>query len=86
MSNVINDMHLLIFPLNQIDNSTNALANIIFSYRAFSAILVSPVLEELFFRKFLFTGLLRKYSQTSSIIISSLCFSLIHLPQFHNLM
>lgn len=58
------------------------------SYIIFNGILgliLAPVLEELLFRKYMFTKLLKKYSLNWSIIISSLFFSLIHIPSYRNL-
>jgi membrane protease YdiL (CAAX protease family) len=50
-----------------------------------SAIILAPVLEELFFRKMMFSRLLKKYSFTISAVVSSLCFTLIHIPHWFNL-
>ncbi|MHA6280332.1 lysostaphin resistance A-like protein [Salinimicrobium sp. CAU 1759] len=47
-------------------------------YSVITALLVAPVLEELFFRKFLFQKLLLKNGFLTGIIISSFLFSLIH--------
>jgi membrane protease YdiL (CAAX protease family) len=48
-------------------------------------LIIAPVLEELFFRKFLLNKLLEKYSLVTSIIVSSLLFSLIHIETPKNL-
>ena len=45
-------------------------------------VLVAPIFEELFFRKFIFSKMLKKYKVWNSIIFSSLCFALIHLPNY----
>lgn len=50
-----------------------------FFYRSTSILILSPLLEELFFRKFLLKELLKRNSQKISLIISSICFALIHL-------
>jgi len=54
-------------------------------YRGFLTLLIAPIFEELLFRKYMFTELLKKYSLTVSIISSSALFSLIHLPVYRNL-
>lgn len=48
-------------------------------------IIIAPIFEELFFRKFLFTELQKKYSLNLSILISSICFAIVHLPNYGNL-
>lgn len=57
----------------------------LFSYNIFMVLLIAPILEELLFRKFIFSHLLRKHSLPVSAVISSLCFALIHLPNYRNL-
>ena len=47
-------------------------------YKYIAALLLAPILEELFFRKFLLTKLLQKNSFLSSLLISSLLFSILH--------
>ena len=47
-------------------------------YAALTALLVAPVFEELFFRKFLFKKLLLKNGFLTGILVSSLLFSIIH--------
>ncbi|TQI71125.1 membrane protease YdiL (CAAX protease family) [Gramella sp. Hel_I_59] len=54
-------------------------------YQFAAILIVSPILEELFFRKFLLSKLLIKYNISISVIISSLCFSLIHIETPNNL-
>ena len=56
-----------------------------FIYFRISSILIAPVFEELFFRKFLFSKLLEKNKIWIAILISSLCFSAIHYPTPNNL-
>ena len=68
-------------PLRFSENSDVAMF-----YRGISVLIISPVLEELFFRKFLFGELLKRNSLLASIIFSSICFSLIHLPSYRNLL
>ncbi|WP_366878516.1 CPBP family intramembrane glutamic endopeptidase [uncultured Christiangramia sp.] len=48
-------------------------------------LIVSPILEELFFRKFLLSKLLNKHNISISVLISSLCFSIIHIETPYNL-
>ncbi|MBL7472076.1 CPBP family intramembrane glutamic endopeptidase [Robertkochia sediminum] len=55
-------------------------------YRIISLVLLGPVFEELFFRKMVFGRLYNKYSLNVSILVSSVCFSLIHLPGYRNLL
>ena len=55
-------------------------------YTGIFAMLLAPVFEELFFRKFLFGKLLSRYSVTTSILVSSVCFALFHLPSYRNLL
>ncbi len=47
-------------------------------YAVLTSLLVAPVFEELFFRKFLFQKLLLKNGFLTSIIVSSFLFSIIH--------
>lgn len=54
-------------------------------YIIIQTLLVSPVFEELFFRKFLFVQLLKKNKTQKAIMISSLCFSIIHFETPSNL-
>lgn len=42
-------------------------------------VIAAPILEELIFRGIILDGLLKKYSSTKSILISSLLFGLVHL-------
>jgi len=54
-------------------------------YRSISVLIIAPIFEELFFRKYMFVALQKKYSYKTSILISSICFSLLHLPNYRNL-
>lgn len=54
-------------------------------YNSITILIISPILEELFFRKFLLHKLLEKNRQIIAIIISSLCFALIHIETPLNL-
>ncbi|MDF1697747.1 MAG: CPBP family intramembrane metalloprotease [Saprospiraceae bacterium] len=55
-------------------------------YSGISVLIFAPLFEELLFRKVLFGEILKKQSLTVSILISSMCFSLIHLPSYKNLL
>jgi membrane protease YdiL (CAAX protease family) len=61
-------------------------SNLSIIYRGISVLIIAPIFEEFFFRKFLFGEVLKKHSLTVSIIVSSICFSLIHLPSYRNLL
>ena len=54
-------------------------------YYSVLILILAPIFEEIFFRKILFTSLLKKHSLITSIIVSSLLFSAIHLPSYINL-
>ncbi|MEK6153377.1 type II CAAX endopeptidase family protein [Flavobacteriaceae bacterium 3-367] len=54
-------------------------------YESISILVLPPILEELFFRKYLISRLSQKYSLSIAILISSICFMLIHLPHYSNL-
>lgn len=58
----------------------------LFSYSAVKVIILAPILEELLFRKYIFSGLLKNHSFVVSAGISSLCFALIHIPNYQNLL
>ena len=60
-------------------------SNLSVFYRGISVLIIAPIFEELFFRKFLFGELFKKYSLTVSILASSICFSAIHLPSYRSL-
>lgn len=59
--------------------------NLYFIYFRISTLLIAPIFEELFFRKFLFSKLLEKNNLWYAIITSSICFSAIHFEQPSNL-
>tara|TARA_R110002020_G_scaffold29532_2_gene93129 strand:+ start:8904 stop:9701 length:798 start_codon:yes stop_codon:yes gene_type:complete len=56
-----------------------------FLYGTISTLIISPICEELFFRKFLLKKLMERNSQKIGIIISSLCFAIIHIETPFNL-
>lgn len=66
--------------LNQFHGYTPALL-----YSSISILIVSPIFEELFFRNFLLKQLIERYSLKTSIIISSLCFAVIHIETPFNI-
>ena len=75
-----------IFNGNEINpNSYSQIISIPFYYGAFSTMIISPICEELFFRKVLISKLLTRNSLNISILVSSLCFMLIHFANFNNL-
>ena len=59
--------------------------NISLLYKSISILIIAPVFEELLFRKYLLIELLKKYPLKWSVILSSVLFSLIHLPNYGNL-
>ncbi|MEZ4792520.1 MAG: type II CAAX endopeptidase family protein [Gelidibacter sp.] len=54
-------------------------------YSLISTLLISPIIEELFFRRFLLEKLSQRYKPKLSLVISSLCFSIIHIETPNNL-
>lgn len=56
-----------------------------FLYYSVQTLIIAPVFEELFFRKFLLMKLFEKNSKVVAILISSFCFALIHLESPFNL-
>lgn len=57
----------------------------LFIYIRAQSLLIAPIFEELFFRKFLFNELLKKNKAWIAIVISSLCFSAVHFETPNNL-
>lgn len=53
-------------------------------YRSFGAIIIAPIFEELFFRKYLMNKLKVHNSKILTLLISSICFALIHLESPNN--
>lgn len=56
-----------------------------FLYLRISSLIIAPIFEELFFRKFLFSKLLKKNKLWIAVVISSICFSAIHFETPNNL-
>ncbi len=48
-------------------------------YKFFWALLLTPILEEIVFRYYILGGLMKKYTFGTSLLISSLLFSIIHI-------
>lgn len=69
----------------QHNNYTFGGFSLYFIYKSIAAIILAPVLEEVFFRKHLLGDLLKNYNQIVAIGISSLLFSLIHWEDPTNL-
>ena len=70
----------LVIPYESSESSSIAII-----YTGISGLIIAPIFEELFFRKFLFVELTKKYSLVTSIIVSSVLFSAVHLPIYSNL-
>lgn len=56
-----------------------------FVYSVISTLLIGPLIEELFFRKLVLGKLAERYHPSTALIISSSCFSLIHIETPNNL-
>ena len=54
-------------------------------YSIFSGLIIAPILEELFFRKFLLMALINKYRVSASLLLSSLLFATLHITTPSNL-
>lgn len=54
-------------------------------YQISTVVLIAPILEEFFFRKFLISKLLKKHNALTSLLISSFCFAIIHIETPYNL-
>jgi membrane protease YdiL (CAAX protease family) len=53
--------------------------------RIITYLIIAPIFEEIIFRKYIFTELLKKHTILFSIIISSVYFSLFHIPSYNSL-
>ena len=67
------------------DNFINSNNHIALIYNLISTLLVAPMVEELFYRKFLLDKLLKKNKPILAIIVSSICFSIMHIETLNNL-
>lgn len=54
-------------------------------YKTIGVLIIAPIFEELFFRKYLITNLLKENNRIITLIISSICFALIHFETPNNL-
>ncbi len=54
-------------------------------YQIIGVLIISPIFEELFFRKYLISKLLKENNKIIALIISSICFALIHFETPNNL-
>lgn len=54
-------------------------------FEVISVLLVAPIIEELFYRKFLLEKLSKRYKSNVSLFVSSFCFSIIHIETPNNL-
>ncbi|WAC02974.1 type II CAAX endopeptidase family protein [Lacinutrix neustonica] len=70
-------------PINNYVNISSNNSALI--YNLISAILIAPIIEELFYRKFLLDKLSKNNSPIIAIITSSLCFSIMHIETPNNL-
>lgn len=68
-------------PINHPDYTVKYL----WIYDLIRGVILAPILEELFFRKMLFSRLLKKYSFGISAIVTSILFAFIHIPNWLNL-
>lgn len=50
------------------------------------SLIIAPIGEELVFRKYLFAKMLNRYHVWTAMVWSSLCFALIHVPDYRNLL
>ncbi len=73
-----NDISLAERPILMIDQEA-------MFFEIISVLLVAPIVEELFYRKFLLEKLAENYSIIISLIVSSFCFSIIHIETPNNL-
>jgi membrane protease YdiL (CAAX protease family) len=54
-------------------------------YYYFSVLIIAPIFEEIFFRYYIFGGLLRKYSFLTALLTSSALFASIHIENARNI-
>lgn len=83
------DINKIVFFIKEktilIDNSPFEGFNAQFFVNIITYLIVAPITEELFFRKYIFTSILKNNSFTVSAVFSSVLFSLLHLPDYTNL-
>ena len=71
--------------VSRIDNAAISSNNISLFYNLISTLLIAPIVEELFYRKFLLEKLAQKNRPILAITVSSICFSIIHIETPNNL-
>lgn len=54
-------------------------------YSYFNALIIAPIFEEIFFRYYIFGGLVKKYTFLTALLISSILFALIHIESPRNI-
>lgn len=85
------DLKQIINSISNLDteniNNANTSLKHISGYTLVRVLILAPILEELFFRKILFKRLYKENSLFLSILVSSICFGLIHiLPNWENVL
>lgn len=71
--------------ISKIENAVTSSNNMALIYNLISTLLIAPIFEELFYRKFLLEKLAQKNRPILAIIVSSICFSIIHIETPNNL-
>ena len=69
----------------QIPNYSNYNNSTLQLYRVFSVLVLAPILEEIFFRYYLFGGLLKRYKISTALITSSILFALVHVDSLKSI-
>jgi membrane protease YdiL (CAAX protease family) len=54
-------------------------------YYYFSILIIAPIFEEIFFRYYIFGGLLKKYNFLTALLTSTILFASIHIENLHNI-
>ncbi len=67
------------------NNPVTSNNNIALIYNVISTLLVAPIIEELFYRKFLLGKLSKNNKPIIAIVVSSICFSIMHIETPNNL-
>lgn len=68
------------------NNSVISNTTIALIYNFISTIIIAPIVEELFYRKFLLDNPLKNSKPVLAMIVSSLCFSAVHIENPNNLL
>src|SRR4030095_378513 len=69
----------------QIPDYSNYHFSALQGYRAISALIFAPILEEMFFRYYVFGGLLKRYNFSTALLTSSILFALVHVDSLNSL-